>query len=58
LYGQKDVKLNLIRKAYPDVTITSRGHSLKISGSKKEAQQVKSRFEMMVKMLKEYNEFL
>jgi len=56
LYGEKNVKLNLIRKAYSDITITSRGNSLKIAGDKKQAQKAKSKFEMMVRLLREQHE--
>lgn len=56
LYGEKNVKLNLIRQAFPEVTITSRGSNIKISGEKKNAQRVKDKFEMMVRMLKEEQE--
>ncbi len=56
LYGEKNSKLNLIRQAYPEVTITSRGSSLKISGEKKYTQKVKGKFEMMVRMLREHHE--
>ncbi len=56
LYGEKNVKLNLIRQAFPEVTITSRGNNIKISGEKKNAQRVKDKFEMMVRMLKEEQE--
>lgn len=53
LYGEKNVKLNLIREAYPDITITSRGSSLKLSGDKKQTQKAKNKFEMMVRLLRE-----
>ena len=56
LYGRNNVKLNLIRKAYPDVTITSRGENIKLSGEKKFTQQVKSKIETMVRMLKEHKD--
>ena len=56
LYGEKNAKLNLLRRAYPDLTITSRGNSLKISGEKKDTQKAKSKLEMMVRMLKEHKE--
>ena len=56
LYGENNAKLNLLRKAYPDATITSRGNSLKLSGDKKYTQAAKSRFEMMVRYLREHNE--
>ena len=56
LYGENNIKLNLLRKAFPDVTITSRGNNLKISGEKKHTQKVKSKFEMMVRLLREHHE--
>jgi phosphate starvation-inducible protein PhoH and related proteins len=56
LYGENNAKLNLLRKAYPDTTITSRGNSVKISGDKKDTQTVKSKFEMMVRFLREHRE--
>lgn len=55
LYGEHDAKLNLLREAYPEVNITSRGNYLKISGeSKKHTQDVKARLELMVRSLKKY----
>lgn len=54
LFGQHDSKLNLLRAAYPDVTITSRGNFLKISGEKKESQAVKDKLELMVRSLKKH----
>lgn len=56
LFGQNNNKLNLLRKAFPEVTITSRGSSLKLSGEKKFTQKAKSRFETMVRILKEHKE--
>lgn len=56
LFGENNSKLNLLRQAYPDVTITSRGNSLKLVGEKKEAQKAKNKFELMVRLLKEYKE--
>ncbi len=54
LFGENNVKLNLLRKAFPDVTFTARGNSLKIAGDKAKAQEAKSKFEMMMRMLKEH----
>lgn len=45
-----------MRKAFPEVTITNRGNNLKIIGEKKDTQEVKARFELMVKLLKEQKE--
>jgi phosphate starvation-inducible PhoH-like protein len=56
LYGENNAKLNLLRRSFPDVTITSRGNSLKLSGEKKEAQAAKSKFEQMVRYLREQQE--
>jgi phosphate starvation-inducible PhoH-like protein len=56
LYGENNAKLNLLRKGFPDATITSRGNSLKISGEKKDTQAAKSKFEMMVRYLREHQE--
>lgn len=56
LYGQNNAKLNLLRKAFPDITITSRGSNLKLSGEKKFTQKAKSKFELMVRWLKDHNE--
>jgi phosphate starvation-inducible PhoH-like protein len=57
LYGENNAKLNLIRKAFPDVTITSRGDSLKIKGEKSsETQNVKDVVEKMVRMLRDHKE--
>jgi len=56
LYGEKNIKLNLLRKAFPDITITSRGNNVKITGEKKYTQKAKAKLEMMVRMLKEHKE--
>lgn len=53
LYGENNAKLNLLRKAYPKIQITSRGNRLKIVGEKKNTQAVKGKFELMVRWLKE-----
>ena len=56
LFGQNNSKLNLLRKAYPDINITSRGNQLRLSGEKKYTQKAKASFELMVRLLKEQNE--
>jgi phosphate starvation-inducible PhoH-like protein len=56
LFGENNAKLNLLRKAFPDATITSRGNSLKITGEKKDSQAAKGKFEMMARYLREHNE--
>lgn len=52
LYGERNSKLNLIKKAYPELQITSRGENLKISGKKKDAQSAKAKVEQMVKIVR------
>jgi len=37
LYGRNNENLNLLAEAYPEVTITSRGNTLKIAGDKGKA---------------------
>ena len=56
LYGEKNVKLNLLRKSFPGVTITSRGNQIKLIGDKKDTQKAKGKFEMMVRLLRERHE--
>jgi len=56
LYGQQNSKLNILKQAYPDVTITSRGNSIKLSGEKKHTQLVKGKIETMVRVLKQKQE--
>lgn len=56
LFGQNNSKLNLFRKAFPDVIVTSRGNQLKLSGKKKMAQSAKDKFEMMMRILREKKE--
>jgi phosphate starvation-inducible PhoH-like protein len=56
LYGENNAKLNLLRKAFPDVAITSRGNSIKLAGEKKFTQKAKDKFEMMVRLLQEHEE--
>lgn len=55
LFGEKDNKLNLLRKAFPEVTITSRGSHLKLKGEKKQTQQAKAKVEMLVRLLRTHN---
>ncbi|MCC6752529.1 MAG: PhoH family protein [Saprospiraceae bacterium] len=46
----------MIRRSYPDATITSRGSLIKISGKKKDTQAVKEKVETMVRWLRERKE--
>jgi len=56
LFGQNNSKLNLFRKAFPEVIVTSRGHQIKLAGKKKQTQSAKDKFEMMVRILKDQKE--
>jgi phosphate starvation-inducible PhoH-like protein len=55
-YGQNDIKLNLVKKAFQDVSIIPRGNQIKLSGDKKRVQECKGILEMMIKMLQQFNE--
>jgi phosphate starvation-inducible protein PhoH and related proteins len=56
LYGENNAKLNLLRKTYPDAVITVRGTGVRITGEKRDSQDAKAKFEMMVRYLREHNE--
>ncbi|MBK6622969.1 MAG: PhoH family protein [Saprospirales bacterium] len=56
LYGENNVKLKLLKEAFPEISITARGHNLKLSGDKKFTQKAKAKFELMVRLLKENQE--
>jgi phosphate starvation-inducible PhoH-like protein len=56
LFGQNNSKLNLFRKAFPDVIVTSRGNQLKLTGKKKLTQSAKDKFELMMRILREQKE--
>lgn len=57
LYGENNSKLNLIKRAYPDVQITSRGNQVKIKGEKKGTEDVKLKLEIMVRMIQDRHDF-
>jgi len=50
--GERNSKLNYLRSFFPDLSITSRGNILKISGDKKKAQKAKQKIELMLRYLK------
>lgn len=52
LYGEHNIKLNLLRRAFPDISITARGENLKLMGEKKYTQAAKGKFEQMIRLLK------
>jgi phosphate starvation-inducible PhoH-like protein len=56
LFGEKNSKINLLAKSFPEVTITSRGNTIKLVGDKKHTQRAKGKLELMVKLLKQNHE--
>jgi len=56
LFGIHDAKINVLKKAFPDVIISTRGEGLKLSGSKKDTQNAKSKVEMMLRIIKDQKE--
>ena len=52
MYGEKNSNLSLIKKAFPELTFTSRGDKIKIKGDKKSTQKAKSKIEQLVKILR------
>jgi len=55
-FGAKDSKFNILKKAFPEVHLTHRGNTIKISGEKKLTQKVKSKVETLIKLLKDNDE--
>ncbi len=56
LFGENNIKLTLLKNAFPEVTFTSRGNQLKLAGEKRDTQNAKSKVEMMVRLLKSHKE--
>ncbi|WP_154640272.1 PhoH family protein [Lewinella sp. W8] len=56
LLGENNRKLNLLREAYPDATVTQRGTNIKIKGDKKDTQRLKQHLEMMMRLLQDNRE--
>lgn len=52
LYGFNNTKLNLLKEAFPEIKITSRGNNLKLKGEKKYTQKAKEKVESMVRLIK------
>jgi len=52
LYGQGNSRLNLLKNAFPEIAINTRGSNVKLIGEKKYTQQAKAKFEQMVRLLK------
>jgi phosphate starvation-inducible PhoH-like protein len=56
LFGENNVKLKLIRDAFPEVKIVARGSQIKMLGEKKNTQRLKGKIELMINALKEFDE--
>jgi len=56
LYGENNVKLGVLKKAFPELSILARGNQVKISGNKKDAQNAKAKLELMVRYVKDFHE--
>lgn len=53
IFGEGDSKLKIIKRVYPDLKIVSRGTNIKIEGITEQAEELKVKFELMIKILKE-----
>lgn len=56
LYGEKNKKLDIVKKAFPEVKFTSRGSNLKLAGERSNTQKAKAAIELMVRILKDKRE--
>ncbi len=56
LFGENNAKVRLLREAYPDLNIATRGNMVRISGEKADAQAAKEQIETMIRILKERKE--
>lgn len=52
LFGENNSKLNLLKKAFPQIQITSRGNQIRLAGEKKYTQRAKARVESMLQILR------
>lgn len=53
IFGEGDSKLKIIKRVYPDLKIISRGTHIKIEGDTEQAQDLREKFELMIKILRE-----
>ncbi len=56
IFGEHNSKFNLLKKAFPSVQMTSRGHQLKLVGDKEDVDQIRNKLEIMVKMVEDRRE--
>ena len=56
LQGENNSKLNLVKDSYPELKITSRGSSIKLTGEKKFTQKAKANIEAMIRIIQDKQE--
>lgn len=56
LYGENNSKLHLLKQAYPELKIISRGNNIKITGNEKDAKRAKHHIVSMIQMLRDKKE--
>ncbi len=56
LFGENNAKIRLLREAFPELTISTRGSTVRVSGEKDQAQAFKGKLETMMRILKERKE--
>jgi phosphate starvation-inducible PhoH-like protein len=57
LYGANNSKINILKKAFPEVQITPRGHQIKIKGEKEAIIDVRNKIDSMIKMITDKHDF-
>jgi phosphate starvation-inducible PhoH-like protein len=57
LYGANNSKINILKKAFPAVQITPRGHQIKIKGEKDAIIDVRNKLDTMIRMIGEKHDF-
>lgn len=57
LYGANNSKINILKKAFPEVQITPRGHQIKIKGEKEAIIDVRNKIDTMIKMISDKHDF-
>jgi phosphate starvation-inducible PhoH-like protein len=55
-HGAKNINLDLLKRSFPDLQITSRGSKVILNGDKKSTQKAKAKVEQMVRLLKDEKE--
>ncbi len=56
LFGENNANIKLIRASFPDLTIATRGNTIRLSGEKTDTQAAKAKIETMIRILKERKE--